>query len=315
MKKIFLSALFVVMTAALFAQDAFPPQPQLVTRKGEPFLPDSGDWAISFDAVPFMNYMGNLFSGSTTQNTSPGAAWLNPTLMTVTGKMFKDAHTALRADVRIGFNSASQSAMIQDASVTNPSTYPAVPPMREDVMTNSGYYIGIGIGKEKRRGKTRLQGYYGYEFILWRSGRKNKFEYGNVLAATGTPVSVSTTTTTDFGTTATSTGSNITTDTYGNAARITNERLGTVFGIGARGFVGAEYFLFSKISIGAEYGWGVGVASIGKSTRSMESVGGSPPSVGTQTITGGKASSFGFDTDINGGLGSGTGSLKITLHF
>ena len=62
------------------------------------------------------------------------------------------------------------------------------------------------------------------------------------------------------------------------------------FGLGVQGFIGAEYFILPKISIGGEYGWGLGFSSRG--------------STDTQAAT----SSFGFDT-------SATGELLLTLHF
>ena len=310
MRKTLVLMAFAFGTMSAFGQESGG----MTSKKGETILPESGDWAISFDAVPFMNYMGNLFSGAAASNTSPGANWVNPGYMSITGKMFKDEKTAYRGTVRLGMNSGHTTEMIADASVTTPPTYPALPAMKEDKWSWSNHYIGLGAGMEMRRGKTRLQGFYGGEAMIWLSGMKNKFEYGNALNA-ATPIIVSAATTTDFGATATSTGSNISTDTYGNAARITEDKPGGTFGFGVRGFIGAEYFIFPKISIGAEYGWGIGLASTGATTQTWERVGGGPASVGTQTMDSGKNGGFGLDTDINGGTGSGTGSLKITLHF
>ena len=289
----------------------------LTSKKGEPILPEANDWAVSFDAVPFMNYMGNLFSGSTTVNTSPGATWVNPTTMTITGKLFKDEKTAYRATVRLGMSSMKTTKDINDATVTTAPVYPNLPAVKEDEWKKTSSFVGLGGGIEKRRGKTRLQGVYGAELMFWVSGGKNKFTYGNALAVTAPIVSVSPATTTDFGTTSTSTGSNLAgvTDSYGNAARVVEDKQGAKMGFGVRGFIGAEYFLFPKISIGAEYGWGIGVARSAAGTQTKESVGGSPQSVGQQTTETSKSGSFGFDTDINGGTGSGTTQLKVTFHF
>lgn len=296
-------------TTCAFAQESTG----LTSKKGEPILPETDDWAISFDAVPFMNYIGNLMSGATATNSSPGATWVDPGTMAITAKMFKDEKTAYRATIRLGMNSGSRTAMIGDATGA-PPTYPALPPMKEDKYKWSNSFIGLGGGIEMRRGKTRLQGFYGGELMLWKSGSKSKFEYGNALSNTVTPTAGNTT---DFGASSTSTGSNITgvTDTYGNAARVLEDKPGGTFGFGVRGFIGAEYFILPKICVGAEYGWGIGLSSTGKDSQTIESVGGSTPAVGTQTIEGGKSGGFGLDTDINGGTGSGTTSLKITFHF
>lgn len=300
MKKVILYSVFCILYSPLFSQD-------LTSRKGEPMLPEANDWAIGFDAVPFLNYVGNLFSGNTGVNTSPGANWVDPLTMTITGKKFKDAKTAYRVAVRLGLLSAKVSALVPDAATTTPPVFPDPIPTREDVHKISRTNIGLGGGKEWRRGKTRLQGIYGAEAMLWLSKEKHIYQYGNALSET-ILVDTTTGTTTNF-------GSNITTDGYGNPARIKEEKINSIFGLGVRGFIGGEYFLLPKISIGAEYGWGIGVAFVGEGSRVMESVGGSPADVGEQTIKTGKGSGFSADTDINGKTGSGTAQLYITFHF
>ena len=300
MKKIILALCCIFLSTWIYSQD-------LTSKKGEPILPDSGDWAISFDAMPFLNYAGNLFSGNTSINNSPTANWVDPTTMTITGKMYTSTKTAYRATVRLGFVSAKESGSVPDAAATTLPTYPNPINIREDVHKVSKANIGIGFGKEWRKGKTRLQGLYGVEGMVWMNSESHTYEYGNALSST---VVVDTTTGTTF-----NFGSNITNDEYGNIARIKKDKMGTIFGLGVRGFIGAEYFIIPKISIGAEYGWGIGVAYIGQRTQNIESVGGSPAAVGIQTLKSGKMSGFGMDTDINGGTGSGTTQLKITLHF
>ena len=93
------------------------------------------------------------------------------------------------------------------------------------------------------------------------------------------------------------------------------------FGIGVRGFIGAEYFIFPKIAIGAEYGWGIGYQMSGKGKQTVESINAGTTIGEVETETAG-SSKFGFDTDINqntifGIQGSNTGSasLRVTFHF
>jgi len=307
MKKSVLVIALAFGVSGAFAQD-------LTSKKGEPILPESGDWAISMNLDPVFQFVGNAFSGSTAVNGAPGAAWLNGD-HTIIGKKFIDEKTAYRALVRIGIGSSSTKAMIADATVTTAPTYPELPAMVEDKMTVSNTNIGIGLGKEWRRGKTRLQGYYGADAMVWISSAKTKYSYGNALSTSAPVVGVSAATTTDF-------GSNFTTDSYGNAARITSLKSGMTFGIGIRGFIGAEYFIFPKIAIGAEYGWGLGFQMTGKGKTAKESVGGVTPAVGTQEVETGSSSKVGIDTDLNQGTifgfhgsNTGTASLKVTLHF
>ncbi|HWY33560.1 MAG TPA: hypothetical protein VNX68_02870, partial [Nitrosopumilaceae archaeon] len=231
---------------------------------------------------------------------------------TIIGKYFKDEKTAYRAIVRIGFNSNTTRAQIADASVTTAPTYPTVPAMKEDKWKSSNNFVGLGAGYEMRRGKTRLQGFYGADAMIWMSSNKDVFTYGNSLVAGGSaPVGVGSST--DFGATA----NNLTgvKDTYGNAARVTTRKSGTSIGFGVRAFIGAEYFIFPKISIGGEFGWGLGLLTGGKSSTTTESIGGTGPSVGTQTITGSKSPGyFILDTDKNA-FGTANAQLRLNLHF
>lgn len=298
-KSIAVVALAFGVTSA-FAQD-------LTSKKGEPFLPEADDYAIGVDATPFLNYVGNFF-GKSSANTAPTWNYLTNNL-TITGKKFKDANTAYRASIRLGFGSNTQKAQIADATSTTAPTYPALPSYKEDKYSRSNTNVGISVGLEKRRGKTRLQGVYGAELGLGINTSGEKYTYGNSLNPTGSPaVLVNTTTTTNF-------GSNFTTDTYGGTARVTKRKNGLGFNFGVRAFVGAEYFVAPKISIGGEFGWGIGFGIQGKSKTSIESTGGTSPSVGTQEIEGNKSSSFLIDTDGRNSFFGPTGALRLNLHF
>ena len=283
-------------STTMFAQD-------LTSKKGEPMLPEAGDWAIGFDAVPFLTYAGNLFSGSTGLNGSPNANWINSSRQTIIGKMFKDEKTAYRVQLRIGFGSTNEEAQIADATFVGPAVFPTPPPMVTDAHKNSSHYVGLGGGMEWRRGKTRLQGFYGGDLLFWMDGSKDTYTYGNNLSTTVTAAA-----STNF-------GANMTTDAFANVARVTEQKNGSTIGLGLRGFIGCEYFILPKISVGAEYGWGLGFSKTGETEQTIESVGGAGPAPGTATmITVSKQGGFSLDTDLNGN-GSGSGSLVIMFHF
>lgn len=297
MKKntLLLATAFAVSGA--FAQD-------LTSKKGEPILPEANDWAIGIEASPFLGYIGNAFNGSLS-NSSPSWGFLN-TNQTIVGKLFKDEKTAYRGILRIGFNSNKSTAMIADATVTTPPVYPALPTMVEDSWKTSSNYIGLGAGMEMRRGKTRLQGFYGADAMLWMSGSKNKYTYGNALSSTVSPGAG---TTTDF-------GNNLSgvTDTYSNSARVIEQKNGTTIGLGVRAFIGAEYFILPKISISGDFGWGLGFSTTGEGSRTVESVDSGTGAAGTQTLTTGKSSDFSLDVNRDA-FGTGNGSLRLNLHF
>ncbi|MGL4596754.1 MAG: hypothetical protein ACRCYO_04465 [Bacteroidia bacterium] len=288
-------------TSSAFAQD-------LTSKKGEPILPEAGDYSIGIDATPFLNYFGN-FIGGDGFNTAPSWNHVNG-LQTIVGKYYVDANMAYRGILRIGMGSETQKAMIGDANVTTPPTYPNLPAMKEDVFKSGGSFIGLGGGLEWRRGKTRLQGFYGADAFIWSFGGKDTYTYGNALSTT---VFANAGTTTDF-------GNNLTTDTYGNGARVLTEKFGRQTGFGLRGFVGAEYFFAPKISIAGEFGWGVGFYTQGAGSLEIESVGGTGPAPGKQTLETGKESGFLLDTDRNA-FGTGatqfapSGQLRLNFHF
>lgn len=295
MKKSLFTIALALGVSSVFAQD-------LTSKKGEPILPEEGDWAISMNVDPIFEYVGNAFSGSTAKNGAPGAGFLNGN-NTIVGKKFIDATHAYRVLVRIGLNSSTDKFLSLQDGVTQPA-FPASPSTVEDKYKKSNTTVGIGVGKEWRRGKTRLQGYYGADVMIWLASNKEKYTYGNAFSNTNpTPTSH------DFGT------------NISNNGRVTETKSGMTFGLGVRGFIGAEYFIFPKIAVGAEYGWGLGFQSTGKGSKSTEAQDASGAGA-TQKIETAGNSKFGIDTDINqntmfGFKGSNTGSasLRVTFHF
>ena len=108
-KSVLVIALALGVTGA-FAQD-------LTSKKGEPILPEAGDWAISMDADPIFSFVGNAFNGNT-GNAAPGVNWLNAN-QTIIGKQFIDEKNAYRAIVRIGFNSQTYKNNVSDDSLVS----------------------------------------------------------------------------------------------------------------------------------------------------------------------------------------------------
>jgi len=310
MKKKVLLIATVFAASTTFAQD-------LTSKKGETILPEAEDWAISFDATPFLNYFGQMLSNAGA--TAPTAGYTNGYPWAIKGKMFKDEKTAYRAGLRLGFGSNSWANEVgqAQASTVTPAVYPNMDPMVED--TYKAGYNGIVLtgGLEMRRGKTRLQGYYGGELLIGMSGNKNTYTYGNALTA-GAPdptVTAGAGFETDWTTLGQS--ANLLTDPAGGSARLLETKTSNMM-IGLRGFIGVEYFILPKISIGAEYGWGLGFMST-KMTSSMEG----SAFDGTGFVLGSfdtesKTSRFAIDSDIQNGMTGttgGSGSLNIIFHF
>ena len=307
-KSVLVIALALGVTGA-FAQD-------LTSKKGEPILPEANDWAISLDASPILQFVGNAFNGATATNAAPSVGWLNSN-QTIIGKKFIDEKTAYRVLVRLGFTNQTYKNMVSDDANTTAPVFPALPPMVEDKFKMRNTNIGIGVGKEMRRGKTRLQGYYGADAMIWIGMSSTKYDWGNTMSATTASGTTTTPTSTQW-----NTATGAVTGVGNPTSRQLSTKSGMTFGIGVRGFIGAEYFILPKISIGAEYGWGIGFQMQGKGKSKTQTTGGVPTTVGEQEVVTSGNSKFGFDTDLNQqgifgfkGSNTGTASLRATFHF
>ncbi len=296
MKKrvLFVASLF--LATATFAQDG------LTSKKGEAYLPEAGDWALGFDAAPFIGYFGNIANGST--GNSMNAAWQDGARWSIVGKMFKDETTAYRGRVRIGFGSTNQDMLgfyDQDADpTTNQIEY-------TNSEKTSNFNIVLGGGLEKRRGNTRIQGYYGGELLISLGSSSQSWEYGRDYTADWSANEVA-----PMGTIQ---GSAI-------AQRVTERKAGSTFAFGLRGFVGVEWFIAPKVSLGAEYGWGLGMSSTGEGEETVEYWGfvenstATEPSLQSETLKTGGSSSFALDTDNNGNsIFGGSGQINLIFHF
>ena len=319
-KSIALVALAFGVTNA-FAQD-------LTSKKGEPMLPEAGDWGIAVDANPFLEYAGNFF-GKTAFNNAPSWNFMTNN-QTITGKYFKDASTAFRGTLRIGFGSNTVREMEANRMMTAPSPtangFPSAETMVENSWKHSNTTIGLAGGIEKRKGKTRLQGFYGGEVGIYMNMNKDKYEYGNTLATGLTPTGPNQSTNVDVDASDNVGGSgNVVSaagifqgTVNGGNARITERKNGTTFAFGVRGFIGAEYFILPKMSLGGEFGWGLGISSVGKSETTYEATGNSGSGndvIGTTTIEGSKNGSFALDTDNNNSIWGPSATLRLAFHF
>jgi hypothetical protein len=256
---------------------------QVTNENGDVVTPEANDWAVGFNASPIFNFVGNAFNGST--GNSMGSAFVDGN-NAIYGKMFVDENTAYRASIRIGYGSGT-SVILSDTNTAG-----GAPEYIEDKVTQSGAAIVLGAGMEKRRGHGRLQGYYGGEALITLGGTTPNMTYEYGLEYN----------TTNNGTIP--------------ASRPLSSKAGSTFGFGVRGFIGAEYFVLPKISIAAEYGWGLGFSSTssGEAVTEYWGIDPSTPTATTETaytITTmtGKSSSFNIDTDNLGG------AIRVMFHF
>lgn len=206
----------------------------IVDKHGRTILPKAGDIAIGLDMIPFFNYLGN-FANNTVGNTyDPSFLSNNNTFLL---KYFLEDETAVRLIFRASvLNNKIERYVRDDAAVfADPLSNAVI----ADVMqiSNSDYVLGVGY--EKRRGRSRLRGIYGADVYILFCSEKEKYTYGNNYTTVNTEP------------TAFHFGTNI----IGND-RIISRNRGNDFGLGANVFLGVEYFFMTNICLGTEVSWG-----------------------------------------------------------
>lgn len=276
MKKTILAVAAVAVSLAGYSQD-------LMSKKGEAILPEAGDYALGFDAVPVFNAI--KFNDA---NAKIGAGYPNQYFGAMV-KRFTDAKTAWRFGVRAGFNNTvvrEDVAEYNNGAADNSNVV-------ENKISSTGFDVTLSLGQEMRRGNTRVQGYYGYEGIVSIGSNRTDIEYGNNLE--------------DMSNDNPYVGTN---PNYGsdNSYYINERRSGVNFGVGVRTFLGVEYFVAPKISLNAEYGFAAMMNTTGRGEQEITRVNGGDTNddtvKGTQRVT-----SFNLATDIT------QGAVRVIFHF
>lgn len=286
MKKVtFLLSAILLVVLTVNAQE------ELKNKQGVPILPAAGDYVIGVDASPIFNFFGNFVK------INSGAPFADPSSMNfvntnnaIFAKYYVDATTAFRANVRIGLTSTTDKEYVMQDGQSNPLV------TVEDKAKYGNTNVILGLGMEKRRGSSRLQGFYGAEAQLMFAGTSKKYTYGNAFSSSNT-----TPTMTNFN----PSDPNV----LSGSARITQSKSGSTIGIGARAFVGVEYFFAPKISVGGEFGWGLAISSQTDGKVTTESWDFANSSVKTTETKSGGAGYMGFDTD------NFSGCIYMLFHF
>jgi hypothetical protein len=242
---------------------------ELLNKKGQKILPQAGNWAVGFDVIPFLKYAGNIFynSGDSTRDFSLKYP------LAFTGKYVKKDNLAYRAGLRLGYIGSTKDSLVPKTSSTNVNEKVS----NETKERGANIYISGGVEKRKGLGG-RVTGIYGIEAGFSLKTHKTTYTYGN-------PLNVN--------------------DQL--AEQIVSVKDGSTFGLGLRGFLGAEFFIASHLSLSAEYGMGPFISSRGRGSIETEVVDGNTTKVEISETD--KAFLFGFDNDINGG------SVTLTFYF
>lgn len=301
MKKISLLLLLLGASLITWAQEPVTASEPIVlkSKKGINILPEAKEWALGISANPFLDYGGNLLNG-TSYNDPPEFTYVdNPTdNIAIFGKYMVNANTAYRVRFNVTINADVDKAVVTQNEVAPDLLFPK---FTEDWRRTNSQTIVLAAGYEKRRGKGRVQGVYGGELVLGYNGTKQVYEYGNSISQ-------------DFNAPITNNfGNNIISGSSSAASqRKVDEKFGTSIYVGARGFIGVEYFIGPKISLGAEFGYSLAVRSTGRGLVTSERWNPTTNSV-LQTST--DLNNNGYFTFVGASLDNLNGSINLLFYF
>jgi hypothetical protein len=265
----------VLFFAAAFAATTVTFGQDLTSKKGEAYLPAEGDYAIGIDAVPVFNML-KFNSAATISAASPSEynAW------TIYGKRFKSATLAERFTVSLSTLNNTVTTTVTDLTDTS-----ATPGTVEDVAKTGSFNLAVSYGHEHRRGNTRVQGIWGYEGMISLNSNKTTFETGNALDSASVGF-------TNYN------------------GRESEFKSGMGLGISVRAFVGAEYFIAPKLSLGFEYGVALGFTTSGNPSNSSLQPNDAGTALEAKEATAGVTSTSSFNLQSMQG-----GSVKLLFHF
>ena len=285
-RQLLLCALCVTFSASAFAQTT-----TMTSKNGHEILPQAGDWAISMDGIPVVNFALNAINfNNNTGQTAQHPGYVSGFNQVLVGKYYNTAEQAYRVRLAINSTNTKTTTFFDDPFDTSSD-----PAELEDATSTRSTNVVIGVGMENRRGHNRLQGFYGAEALLALSGGGSKNTYGHV-----------------WNSAAFNDG-----EIANGDSRMLSSSNGLGFGLGARGFAGIEYFCAPKISLGAEFGWALGIYTQGRGGVESENV--VNGAVETEEVDGSSSMrTFGFGVDNGSGqsvLGSGTAAFTINFHI
>ncbi len=240
MKRLIIIMCGSILFTGIFAQE----EVDMMSKRGVPILPEKGEIGLGINANPLLRYVGNFFNGNT-NNTSASFSFMDGVVPvnTIYLKYYLEDDVAIRAGISAEYvNQISENFVIKDQDVPDPLVEVS------DFYKVNNTTLGLGVDYLMYRGTGRLKGYYGAGIAFFHQTERESYKYGNPLTASNpNPES------TDWqpwGSTP-----NL---SMGSGERLLDYVTQNKFGIFAQAIVGVEYFFAPKISIGGEFGLGIG---------------------------------------------------------
>jgi hypothetical protein len=278
MKKIIISLSILLVSLAVSAQEK---DSVLRSKKGIPILPQKGDWSIGVDALPYLNYLGNMMN-NTSDNTLDLGSYV------LYGRYFLSDNTAIRVALGVdNSNDISREYVTDDAAV-----YKDPNAQTQDSYKEVSSHVSIDLGYQIFRGYGRLRGFYGAHIGYGYNRYKEYYTYGNPISE------MNQTPTINYG------------SYNSNHARLLEYDGGIYQTISIGAIAGVEYYFAPKICIGGEITFSVSNSWRSQSNSKSERWGGSSVVEEDQTNSPkGRTSTSVFTKRPYGG------GLYIAFHF
>ena len=251
-----------------------------VSKSGIPILPAAGDIAIGADALPYLNYLGNIFN-NTSNNT------LNLGSQSLYFRYYLSENTALRAILKISSGLNIQKMYVDDdAAVFADPLSQAKLEDKRSISTN-GYNLNLAY--QISRGYGRLRGFYGVQVNYGLDRQKDTYAYGNNITVANPSPS----------------------NAFGMGATRTLEiDFGMNQTVGAGLLAGVEYYFLPKICIGGEVGLNYTFSWGSQSNRTFEQL------IGSKVETRDVLNAPGNKTHLLGTIRPANyGGLYLLFHF
>jgi hypothetical protein len=254
---------------------------------GNSDMPVAGDFAIGVDAVPYIEFLGNVFSGHNSRNT------LNLGAPVLYGKYFLTDLSAIRAELYINRSTFNSKRYLQDDANVILNPFAQVQDLR--ILVNRG--IGIGTGYQKYKDMNKVRGTVGVIASYYFNKTITEYNWGNQMTvANPNPTS---------------------TNWYGAGGNPVSRQLKSVNSgshmVSAGIFAGFEYFFLPKISIGGELGFYISYNYDSQEYYTYESVQQGNLVFNEQAVNPAESSIFYstrmYDTNFN------AGRLFLLFHF
>ena len=283
--------LLLFAASATYAQqteedpDQLDPNETIKSKRGQIILPEAGEFAIGFDAVPFLEYFGNIFNG--TANNTVGADFPGVDQQ-VFGKYFLTDDMAVRGRLAVEQDRiTNRNRVILD---NQPIPDPDIEVTDEWIENTTDVTLGGGL--EIRRGLGRVVGVFGGEVSVMYSRTKIDYDYGNPISE----------------------GNQSPTSTFGAVVngrfeRVKEEVFNRGLGAGVTGFAGVEYFVAPKVSIGAEFTLGFEFMKMYRGQNTFEFWDSASSSVQTRKSVAAGGNSITLET------GNAGGSINLMFYF